>query len=326
MAALEEPLRWANPSDILRMGLVSYAGFEPTNFRAWMSPYHKRYPSDMLAFDRANAQDYLADPDYLCIVIEDNPKPDEASFTGAIIPSDDLAAVRHAERAQDQGRVVVGYAVWVLNKDIMPGRVEKYSLDRQHLNGAWPSVCTTPDDCPTRDQHSDHQDTAYELLINLGDEHLKDCGVILEYLVVHPAYQRRGHGQALLKWGMEIARIDQQSVGVTAADSGMMLYEAMGWVKIMPYGMAGDEVSPKGFSGCVMKYYTQPEQTSRQAGGQDWQVESETNMACNQDSKDAKNDVGVQNLVDQLEETKDIALSLALTLEQTSLSRENLAL
>ncbi|KAK5084779.1 hypothetical protein LTR05_005857 [Lithohypha guttulata] len=307
MAALEAPLRWAEPCDILRMGLVSYAGFEPTNFRAWMSPYHKQYPSDMLAFERATAQDYLADPDYLCIVIEDNPNPDEVSFTGAVIPSDDVAAVRHGKRVQDQGRVVVG-------------------LDRQHLNGAWPSVCTTPDDCPTRDQYSDHQDTAYELLINSGDEHLKDCGVILEYLVVHPAYQRRGHGQALLKWGMEIARIDQQSAGVTAADSGMMLYGAMGWVKIMTYGMAADEVSPEGFSGCVMKYYTQPEQTSGQAGGQDWQVESETNVACNQDAKEAKNDIGVQNLVDQLEEINDVALSLALTLEQTSLSEEDLAL
>lgn len=54
----------------------------------------------------------------------------------------------------------------------------------------------------------------------------------MDTLVVHPAYWRRGHGTALVNWGMELARLDRVKQGVIAACMGEKLYLSRGYEKL----------------------------------------------------------------------------------------------
>lgn len=259
---LKAPLRWAKRADILRMGLISYVGFQSTPDFTWLSPYHKQYPEDALMFERVMTRQYLEDTASACIVIEDTPMADEASFSDAIVPADDPAVASSVIGKQNSENVVVGVAIWSLENDSVVERVEQYRMNHETDDSSWPDIPATPFDCLKRDQHQDHGRILGNLQFSLARKHLTDCGLRLQMLVVHPAYQRRGHGKALLNWGMEFAKLDIEPVGVVAADSGMPLYKAMGWVSIHSYEVAGDEIAPQGTKGCIMKFYPQMEQGS----------------------------------------------------------------
>jgi GNAT superfamily N-acetyltransferase len=62
-------------------------------------------------------------------------------------------------------------------------------------------------------------------------------------LVVHPAYWRRGHGTALLDWGMQLGSLDLVKQGVIAADMGEKLYLSKGYKKLANV-IATDENDP----------------------------------------------------------------------------------
>ncbi len=51
-------------------------------------------------------------------------------------------------------------------------------------------------------------------------------------VVTHPAYWRRGHGTALVKWGKALAQLDRVNQGVVAADMGERLYLSLGYEKL----------------------------------------------------------------------------------------------
>lgn len=51
-------------------------------------------------------------------------------------------------------------------------------------------------------------------------------------VVVHPAYQKRGHGRRLVQWGMELATKDKVGAGVIAAGKGKSLYGSLGFEKL----------------------------------------------------------------------------------------------
>jgi N-acetylglutamate synthase-like GNAT family acetyltransferase len=71
----------------------------------------------------------------------------------------------------------------------------------------------------------------------------------LDMLVVHPAYWARGHGGNLVKWGMELARIDKVKHGLFATKMGKGLYDKLGWRDL------GDiEIAPQVFSLTAMEY------------------------------------------------------------------------
>lgn len=77
---------------------------------------------------------------------------------------------------------------------------------------------------------------------------------MLDTLVVHPAYHRRGLGKALLDWGMQLAQLDLTEIGVIATSTGAQLYRAVGWTTLDTYFLENDEISPEGCEGEVMKY------------------------------------------------------------------------
>jgi GNAT superfamily N-acetyltransferase len=76
----------------------------------------------------------------------------------------------------------------------------------------------------------------------------------MEMVVVHPAYWGRGHGRNLVKWGMELARIDKVKQGVIAAKMGRDLYSNLGWKERAEICLEGDEITPQGVSVAVMEY------------------------------------------------------------------------
>jgi hypothetical protein len=76
----------------------------------------------------------------------------------------------------------------------------------------------------------------------------------MEMVVVHPAYWGRAHGGNLVKWGMELSRIDKVKQGVIAAKMGRDLYSKLGWKEKAEISLEGDEIVPQGVSVAVMEY------------------------------------------------------------------------
>jgi hypothetical protein len=76
----------------------------------------------------------------------------------------------------------------------------------------------------------------------------------MEAVVVHPAYWGRAHGGNLVKWGMELSRIDKVKQGVLASKMGRDLYSKLEWEEMAEICLKGDEIVPQGVSSAVMKY------------------------------------------------------------------------
>ena len=70
----------------------------------------------------------------------------------------------------------------------------------------------------------------------------------MDMVVVHPAYWRRGHGTALVRWGLDIADTDLVKQGVIAADMGAKLYLALGYSMITDVYAGSDEEAPDGIT------------------------------------------------------------------------------
>ena len=56
-----------------------------------------------------------------------------------------------------------------------------------------------------------------------------DNHMLLEFLAIHPTYQRRGVGTRLLSWGIERGDTEGIPIGVVGSLQGARLYERMGW-------------------------------------------------------------------------------------------------
>ena len=71
---------------------------------------------------------------------------------------------------------------------------------------------------------------------------------------MHPAYWRRGHGTRLVKWTLELTKLDGVQVprGVNAADMGAKLYKSLGYEYVYLLGsnvdVEGDQDDPEGVS------------------------------------------------------------------------------
>ena len=53
--------------------------------------------------------------------------------------------------------------------------------------------------------------------------------MVLDMLVVHPAYWRLGHGARLVEWAIKLARVDRVKLGVVATGNGQSLYARLGF-------------------------------------------------------------------------------------------------
>ena len=240
---LDAPLRYATPSDTLRIGEVIYAGFEPTSEFRWNQPYHKQFHEDTLQTDIFDAAFFIDHRHHICVVVEDTRDANEAKYTGAILP-DGGGAVD-----PEPDKVVVGLAVWRLSPE-SPWCNGTFSIP---LDAQWPRLCLYPDE--ERCQHKEHVRLGGKLMDDLEEKHFGVCGMTLERLVIHPAYWRRGHGRRLLEWGMRFANSDGVIIGVCASSTGVVLYRALGFTLLETGSIVGDDVSPEGVQYHAMKYY-----------------------------------------------------------------------
>lgn len=61
-------------------------------------------------------------------------------------------------------------------------------------------------------------------------------------LVVHPAYWGKSHGATLVKWGLELAKMDGVPMGVSGPEKGAKLYKALGFKPLAKLEFEGDEL------------------------------------------------------------------------------------
>lgn len=243
-------LRLMLPEDIARVAVVQYAAFENTAEGRYTTPYHKKYPDDTINSYMACAADQLRMHDYVCIVIEDVACTNESSFTNAVI-SDDHPASAARLNANSKTTIIVGYAAWKFDQSKMSHRLGQFSeLALSIPSSRWPEIPRSED----RDIDNDHCQKHCDAITIAQDTHLTDCAMGLETMAIHPAYHRKGHGRALLSWGMQLAGIDGAKIGVIASADGALMYGALGWQTILEYTFEGDDVSPEGYRGSIMTY------------------------------------------------------------------------
>lgn len=82
-------LRLAEPSDILRIGIVTAAAFRYTPLFQWERPHHEQFPEDTLLSYRTPFKDAMQNDNCIVLVAEDLYNPNESDLTEAIIPSND---------------------------------------------------------------------------------------------------------------------------------------------------------------------------------------------------------------------------------------------
>jgi N-acetylglutamate synthase-like GNAT family acetyltransferase len=78
--------------------------------------------------------------------------------------------------------------------------------------------------------------------------------MIIERVVVHPAYWRRSHGKTLVNWGLALAETDKIKTGVVANTVGVGLYLALGFMRIEMVKLEDEEEPPNALEGVILRY------------------------------------------------------------------------
>ncbi|KAJ4312732.1 hypothetical protein N0V84_009794 [Fusarium piperis] len=233
-------LRLASPADILRIGIVAAAGFRYSPVFDWERPKHAQFPQDTLLSYRHEFSSVIKSPEHIVLVATDRFDPTEGEKTSAIIPRDNGWV---APEPGDDGEVVVGVACWKLQ----PGSDRKGSF--QNDDASYPELAESP----KRDMDKDH---CYMLgaCCEAAEERCFQGLATMEMVVVHPAYWRRGHGGRLVRWGIDLVKLDEVCQGVIAAKMGKSLYLSLGYENLQDLHLDGDDVVPQGVDVSVMRF------------------------------------------------------------------------
>ena len=90
-------LRAANPTDILRIGIVAAAAFKHSSVLSWERPYHKHYPEDSLLSYGKVFEDMMQVDDFVIIVAEDVYSYYENISIEAVIPPNHARCIQELE-------------------------------------------------------------------------------------------------------------------------------------------------------------------------------------------------------------------------------------
>lgn len=102
-------LRLATPDDVMRLGVVCTASFYYSEEFTWERIYHDQYPQSTIVHYRHEAVEFINEPEFIALVIEDDYDTDESSKTNATIPDDN-----GWEPPENGTKVIVGLGVWKL--------------------------------------------------------------------------------------------------------------------------------------------------------------------------------------------------------------------
>ncbi|KAK4446699.1 hypothetical protein QBC34DRAFT_147658, partial [Podospora aff. communis PSN243] len=133
----------ANPSDVLRLGIVATAGFIHSPLFRWMHPHHDKYPQDTLLGYRIQMKQAVSRKDVIVLVQEDLYMPNENAMTDAIIPDND-----DWEAPEPGAKVVVG----VIAINLEPDHADRSWEVKDH-RGDYPPL---PPINPGRDLNREH--------------------------------------------------------------------------------------------------------------------------------------------------------------------------
>jgi len=231
-------LRLASPKEIERIGFVAVNGFCGGSVCAWYRPFIDQYPVDTLESYCGIFSDFVKSPRHVVLVAVDFYSPLEATQSRVKIAVGDQTAMPAA--GED---VVVGVAVWALEDGSQ--RIGQFQNDTD----IYPEICQSRN----RDQHKEHAKILGERAHAAQERYFKGISE-LEMLVMHPAYQGRGHGAALVRWGLELAGMDGVQQGVIGPEKGMKLYRSLGFELVDELRWEGDDVTPGGLQLGVLRF------------------------------------------------------------------------
>jgi len=212
-------LRLASPQDVPRMALVSTLGFRDSEIFKFERPWYDRYPQDTIASFTNLFHEQINDPNSVVIVAEDVELPEEDPGTPSEGPDDTMVPRK---------RVVVGVCSWVFQAD----SARKGQFGFSDSAPKEPSL--------DRDLNKAHL-TLVDGIKHAGEKKYFAGMMICDKLVVHPTYWHRGHGSALLRWGMQLSSIDRVNQGVMPSYAGEKLFLSLGYQKVDILPVPGDE-------------------------------------------------------------------------------------
>ncbi|UPK93728.1 hypothetical protein LCI18_004663 [Fusarium solani-melongenae] len=222
-------LRLATAADIPRMAELSVLGFKDSEIFRFERPGYESFPHDSIASFANMYRSQLQDPRVVAIVAEEAPRPDDATYFQP--PHHDATLV---------GRVVVGVASWVLPEG--SSRTGQFVV---------PGV-GDPEPAPDRDLCQRRLDLFTRTKEATENKYLSGK-VICDKLVVHPSYQQRGHGTAMLRWGLSLCNRDGVDQGVIPSHVGEPVYLWMGY-QVVGEMEVPDDGDVEGFRQRVVVY------------------------------------------------------------------------
>ncbi|KAK0618933.1 hypothetical protein B0T14DRAFT_536924 [Immersiella caudata] len=215
--------RIANPSDVLRIGIVATTGFRYSPLPRWERPHHDKYPEDTFLSYRTQFQNAIKSDDFIVLVQEDENSPRESDKTDATIPSDN-----GWEAPEPGAKVVVG---------VITVKLEPVSARRRQMKDPRGSYPQLPDN-PGRDLNRQHYNSWGALVGAARKERMLDGDSIVAVVIAHPAYWKRGYGTCL----------------AASAHMPQSLFASLGFQDLCSITAEGGEDDPGGVSTALMEF------------------------------------------------------------------------
>ncbi|KAI9150894.1 Taurine hydroxylase-like protein SAT17 [Paramyrothecium foliicola] len=220
MGALTAPLsyphvRQAKPSDIMRIGIICCAGFRYSPIFRWERPHHEEYPEDTLLSYRKIFADAIGNENSIVYVALDKYNPNENDYTTAKFPS------QNDWNPPEKDTLIPVAIAWI---KMPPGSppADNNTCDQDK--------CLILPENEGRDLDRSHYDSWARASAAAKRKHLRGH-YILEMLVTHPAYWKRGHATSLIEHSIEYTSMGAK-LGVNAAGMGQSLYISLGFKEI----------------------------------------------------------------------------------------------
>ncbi|KAL2680347.1 hypothetical protein Neosp_007944 [[Neocosmospora] mangrovei] len=242
-------LRLATAADIPRMAELSVLGFKDSEIFRFERPGYENFPHDAIASFANLYRSQLQDPRVVAIVAEEAPRPDDTTHFQP--PHHDATLV---------GRVVVGVASWVLPEGssrtgqfVVPGVGDPEPAPDRDLCQRRLDLFTGAKEATEKKSVILPVNSVLSKKVDSNLYRYLSGKMICDKLVVHPSYQQRGHGTAMLRWGLSLCNRDGVDQGVIPSHVGEPVYLYMGY-KVVGEMEVPDDGDVEGFTQRVVVY------------------------------------------------------------------------
>ncbi|KAK5082720.1 hypothetical protein LTR05_006600 [Lithohypha guttulata] len=226
-------LRLAEPSDIIRMGTLMYAAFAPEPMFNYLHPKHASVVQYALQFHREYSRAMIENPNTkIVMVIEDKYNPKEENYLKTDISTKDTWSSTQPT-PKEGNPVVVGLACWSFTHGRDAPPIGQHQIRAKAFNDdTWPEFGSLQ--VPGDYDHEEHWKLYETSKDSMRRARIDDCGMTLEMLA--------------------------------ATEAGKGVYEKVGCQLLDEFRLIGDEVSPRGASGYLLKYVSKKGQGSDSGG------------------------------------------------------------